>query len=88
MFHTTLALTADVAHCYTPEVAKIGDTQITFRSPADLTAAIDAEVERLRAERPGETIGRSDVVRSILYRALLPRPPEQPARKEGKKRPE
>ena len=71
------------ARGYTPDVAKIGEVQITFRSPPDLTAAIDREVARLAAEQPGQKITRSDVVRSILYRTLLPAPPAE-ATKEVK----
>ena len=49
------------------------DEQIAFRVPSELMAAIDREVERLRAERPGETVHRSDVIRAVLYRALMPK---------------
>jgi hypothetical protein len=37
----------------------------------DLLAAIDAEVDRLRRQRPGTHSHRSDAVREILYRTLL-----------------
>lgn len=45
--------------------------QVAFRASPELVAAIDAEAERLRAERPGSTVNRSDVAREILTRALL-----------------
>ncbi len=80
------ALTDITSQGYTQEVRKIGDVQISFRSPPDLTEAIDREVERLSAERPGEAVTRSDVVRAILYRALLPPPsPPQKGARPGRK---
>ena len=81
-------LTCIAGRGYTPDVAKIGEVQITFRAPPDLTEAIDREVERLAAEQPGQKITRSDVVRSILYRTLLPTPaPPSKEAKEPKERP-
>jgi len=44
--------------------------QIALRVDDDLMNAIDAELERLRKERPGATIHRSDVVRELCWRAL------------------
>lgn len=44
--------------------------QITVRLPPDLAAALGREVERLRAERPGERVSTADVVRRIFARAL------------------
>lgn len=43
-----------------------------IRVPPDLIAALDREVERLAAERPGARTSRSDAVREILYKALTP----------------
>lgn len=51
------------------------DYQLALRIPADLLAAIDAEVERVRAERPGARVQRSDVVREALMRAFFKHPP-------------
>jgi hypothetical protein len=48
-------------------------TQIAFRADDDLIALIDAEAERLKAERPGLTVSRAEVVRDLVYRALRPR---------------
>lgn len=45
--------------------------QVTFRADQKLLTALDAEVDRLRTERPGARVQRSDVVREILGRALL-----------------
>jgi len=45
---------------------------IALRVPEELANAIDREAARLSAERPGSMIHRSDVVREILHRALLP----------------
>jgi len=47
--------------------------QLAVRVSDELLAAIDAEVERLRAARAGARVQRSDAVREILFRALLPR---------------
>jgi len=40
--------------------------------PSDLIQLLDSEVSRLRAQRPGLRITRSDVVRDALYRDLPP----------------
>jgi hypothetical protein len=45
--------------------------QLAVRVPRALLDAIDAEVERLRAERPGSNVQRSDAVREILHQVLL-----------------
>ena len=50
--------------------AKAG-RQIALRVEEILLSAIDAEVARLRRERPGANPHRSDAVREILYRALI-----------------
>jgi len=50
--------------------AKAG-RQIALRVEEMLLSAIDAEVARLRRERPGANPHRSDAVREILYRALI-----------------
>jgi len=50
-------------------------TVLHFRVRQELMAAIDREVARLLAERPGSTVTRGDAVRDALYRALVgPRP--------------
>ena len=36
----------------------------------ELLAVIDRELERMRTERPGLQVTRSDVARDLLYRAL------------------
>ena len=46
---------------------RLSDAQIAVRLPGDLLARLDEQVERLRAERPGLAITRSDAVREILY---------------------
>ena len=66
------------------EMAKLDAAQIAFRAPADLVEAIDREVERVAAERPGEEVTRSDVVRAILHRALLGGAEPKPAKKGAK----
>lgn len=50
------------------------EVQLALRVPESLMQAIDAEVERLRAERPGGRINRSDAVREILFQVLLSNP--------------
>jgi hypothetical protein len=47
--------------------------QIALRVGDALLSAIDAEVARLRRERPGATLHRSDAVREILHRTLVMR---------------
>src|SRR5688572_17360229 len=47
------------------------DHQLAIRVPAELIDAIDEEVERLRLERPGSKVQRSDAVREILYLVLI-----------------
>jgi hypothetical protein len=55
----------------TPPKKARGNAAIQVRTPPELTAAIDAEAERLSKERAGEPVSRSEVVRIILRRALL-----------------
>jgi hypothetical protein len=45
--------------------------QLAVRISAELLTALDEEVERLRAERPGSKVQRSDAVREILYQVLI-----------------
>jgi hypothetical protein len=45
--------------------------QIALRVERSLLAAIDAEVARLRRERPGANTHRSDAVREVLHRVFL-----------------
>lgn len=52
---------------------------IALRVPEELADAIDREAQRLESERPGSVIHRSDVVREILHRVLLP-PAGKPAK--------
>jgi Arc/MetJ-type ribon-helix-helix transcriptional regulator len=49
---------------------KAKEERIGVRLPAWLLEAIDDEAERLRVERPGAEVNRSDVVRELLARAL------------------
>ncbi|MCC6526088.1 MAG: hypothetical protein IT373_25800 [Polyangiaceae bacterium] len=44
--------------------------QTAFRLPTALLERLDGYAERLRAEQPGITITRADVVRLLLTRAL------------------
>src|SRR5262245_56369220 len=53
-----------------PEARNKGH-QLAIRIPRELLRAIDEEVERLRGERPGATVQRSDAVREILYQVLI-----------------
>lgn len=46
------------------------DAQFVVRLPQDLSDRVDAYAERLRAEQPGPSWKRSDVVRLLLARAL------------------
>ena len=55
-------------------MASQNDYQLALRSPAELLAAIDAEVERVKTERPGARVQRSDVVREALMRAFFRHP--------------
>jgi hypothetical protein len=55
---------------------KVGDPNrhqhlVAVRVNTEMLTAIDAEVERLRGERPGAHIQRSDALREILHRALF-----------------
>jgi Arc/MetJ-type ribon-helix-helix transcriptional regulator len=52
-------------------MASHNDYQLALRIPSDLLAAIDAEVERVKLERPGARVQRSDVVREALIRAFF-----------------
>jgi hypothetical protein len=58
--------------------------QLALRIPAELLDAIDAEVERVKAERPGARVQRSDVVREALMRAFFDHPakPSGPVKRE------
>jgi hypothetical protein len=47
--------------------------QIALRVGENLLSAIDAEVARLKRERPGANLHRSDAVREILHRTLFAR---------------
>src|SRR5262245_10281892 len=44
--------------------------QTAFRLPTELLERLDAYVARLRAEQPGVTFSRADVVRLLLTRGL------------------
>ncbi|MDB4971144.1 MAG: hypothetical protein JWN44_6833 [Myxococcales bacterium] len=55
-------------------MASSNDYQLALRVPAELIAAIDAEVERVKSERPGARVQRSDVVREALMRAFFRHP--------------
>ena len=55
-------------------MASQNDYQLALRIPGELLAAIDAEVERVKAERPGARVQRSDVVREALMRAFFRHP--------------
>jgi Arc/MetJ-type ribon-helix-helix transcriptional regulator len=55
-------------------MASHNDYQLALRIPSDLLAAIDAEVERVKLERPGARVQRSDVVREALMRAFFHHP--------------
>ena len=60
------------------------DYQLALRVPGELLQAIDAEVERVKQERPGARVQRSDVVREALMRAFFnhPRAGSGPVRRE------
>jgi hypothetical protein len=49
------------------------DVQLAFRIPRELMKALGAEVKKRSAEQPGLKINRSDVVRQILFEALIRR---------------
>jgi hypothetical protein len=51
---------------------------LSFRIGPDLVRALDAEVARLRLERPGTEITRPSVAREVLGRALLAAPAKRP----------
>lgn len=44
------------------------------RAEPALVRALDREQERRRLSEPGRTVSRSDVIRSILWGALVPQP--------------
>ena len=50
------------------------DIQIAVRFSPELVEAIDREVDRLRSERPGSRVERSDAIREILYQVLVSEP--------------
>lgn len=50
------------------------EVQLALRVSQTLMEAIDREVERLRSERPGAKLNRSDAVREILHQVLLSDP--------------
>jgi hypothetical protein len=54
--------------------SSLKEVQLALRVPEALMEAIDGEVGRLRAERPGARINRSDAVREILFQVLLSNP--------------
>ena len=45
-------------------------TQVAFRLPDDLLERLDAHAERMREAQPGVNVTRTDVVRTLLTRAL------------------
>jgi hypothetical protein len=55
-------------------MASQNDYQLALRIPGELLAAIDAEVDRVKLERPGARVQRSDVVREALMRAFFRHP--------------
>jgi hypothetical protein len=55
-------------------MASQNDYQLALRIPSELLTAIDAEVERVKSERPGARVQRSDVVREALMRAFFRHP--------------
>jgi len=55
-------------------MASQNDYQLALRIPVELLTAIDAEVERVKTERPGARVQRSDVVREALMRAFFRHP--------------
>lgn len=52
---------------------------IAVRLTADLLAALDAEVNRQRAANPDVFVGRSNVLRGLVRKALLATAPTGPA---------
>lgn len=44
---------------------------VQVRFPPDLLEAVDREVARVSEERGGEPVGRSEVIRTIVRRALM-----------------
>ncbi|HXU74132.1 MAG TPA: hypothetical protein VN947_32780 [Polyangia bacterium] len=65
-------------------MSSTNDYQLALRIPGELLAAIDAEVDRVKQERPGARVQRSDIVREALMRAFFnhPRPVSGPVRRE------
>jgi len=63
-----------------PKLDPNGDSElIAVRLTPELTAALDAEVMRQRAENPDVYIGRSNVLRALVRKALLATAPPRPA---------
>jgi hypothetical protein len=46
---------------------------VQVRFPRDLVEAVDREAERLSNELSGEPVGRSEAIRIIVRRALMPK---------------
>lgn len=47
-----------------------GQVSVTFRLPAEDVAAMDAMADRLKAERPGLQVNRTDVLRVLYLRGF------------------
>jgi hypothetical protein len=71
-------------------MASHNEHQLALRIPGALLDAIDAEVERVKQERPGARVQRSDIVREALMRAFFahPEPASPPVRREMPHRPD
>jgi Arc/MetJ-type ribon-helix-helix transcriptional regulator len=67
-------------------MASQNEHQLALRIPVELLAAIDAEVERVKNERPGARVQRSDVVREALMRAFFrhPQTSSTPVKRDAK----
>ena len=78
-----------------PKLDPNGDSElIAVRLTPELTAALDAEVMRQRAENPDVYIGRSNVLRALVRKALLatarrgpPRPLLRPSSRHPSRHP-
>jgi hypothetical protein len=57
-------------------MSPIGEKEFGIRLTGELWEAIERERERLQALRPGSQVTTSDVIREVLWRAmLLSKPP-------------
>lgn len=68
-----------------PQNTPQAEVQLSFRVPVTLAEAIDAEVERRQAARPGTKVHRPEVIREVLLRAFGMTPDADVPQREERK---